>query len=170
MRLWHESLLHLLPNLQLLGQHRECCALRGLGWGRPHSTVNYVFDHPYEYLYVYHLKVLREMLNRGYEPHPTWYRMTYRGAKAPHIIYYSKENEESLRALVLDWVDFPDGYYKPNPDLSIVELAKPEVLVYPEHNDQYLRECLDNLSRKGIHLEVYHGKVEETSLREGLSG
>lgn len=164
MRLWHESLLPLLPNPQLLGQHRECCALRGLGWGRPHSTVNYVFDHPYEYLYVYHLKVLKEMLNRGYELHLAWYRMTYRGAKAPHIIYYSKENEESLRALALNWEDFPKGYYKPNPGFSIVKLAKPGVLVYPEHNDQYLRECLDNLSRKGIHLEVHHGKVEETSL------
>lgn len=94
------------------------------------------------------------MLNRGYEPHPAWYRMTHRGAEAPPIIYYSKENEESFRALVLDWVDFPEGYYKPTPDFSIVRLAKPEVLVYPEHNDQYLKECLDNLARKGIEISL----------------
>ena len=97
---------------------------------------------------------MKEMLNRGYEPHPAWYRMTHRGVEAPPIIYYSKENEESFRALVLDWADFPEGYYKPIPDFSIVKLAKPGVLVYPEHNDQYLRECLDNLARKGIYLEV----------------
>ena len=33
MRLWHEVLLPLLPRQQLLDQHRECCALRGRGWG-----------------------------------------------------------------------------------------------------------------------------------------
>ena len=29
MRLWHQDLLPLLPRAQLLGQHRECAALRG---------------------------------------------------------------------------------------------------------------------------------------------
>lgn len=29
MRLWHEALIKKLPRQQLLGQHRECCALRG---------------------------------------------------------------------------------------------------------------------------------------------
>ena len=45
MRLWHQSLIPQLPRAQLLGQHRECAALRGNGWGRPHATVNYVFTH-----------------------------------------------------------------------------------------------------------------------------
>ena len=153
MRLWHESLLPYLPRQQLLGQHRECCALRGLGWGRPHSTVNYVFDHPYEYLYVYHLKVMKEMLNRGYEPHPAWYSMTHRGAIAPSIIYYS--DEDMLEELWgPNWPSFPGGCYKPTPDFSIVRLAKPEVLVYPEHNGQYLKECLGNLARKGIEISL----------------
>ena len=39
MRLWHEALISQLPRPQLLGQHRECCALRGNGWGRKHATV-----------------------------------------------------------------------------------------------------------------------------------
>lgn len=34
MRLWHEALISQLPRPQLLGQHRECCALRGNGWGK----------------------------------------------------------------------------------------------------------------------------------------
>ena len=42
MRLWHEALIPQLPRPQLLGQHRECCALRGNGWGRKHATVDYV--------------------------------------------------------------------------------------------------------------------------------
>ena len=49
MRLWHETLISDLPRQQLLGQHRECCALRGKGWDRPHATVQYVFDYsPYK--------------------------------------------------------------------------------------------------------------------------
>lgn len=45
MRLWHESLIPYLPRQQLLGQHRECCDLRGKGWDKKHKTVNYVFEH-----------------------------------------------------------------------------------------------------------------------------
>ncbi|MGC8073848.1 pyrimidine dimer DNA glycosylase/endonuclease V, partial [Salmonella enterica] len=61
MRLWHELLIPKLPRQQLLGQHRECCALRGHGWNKKHATVNYVFQHsPYK-LYQYHMKVINEM-------------------------------------------------------------------------------------------------------------
>ena len=45
MRLWHQDLITKLSREHLLSQHRECCALRGGGWGRPHSTVNYVFQY-----------------------------------------------------------------------------------------------------------------------------
>ena len=49
MRLWHEDMLTELPRQQLLGQHRECCALRGFGWNKKHATVNYIFNYsPYE--------------------------------------------------------------------------------------------------------------------------
>ena len=53
MRLWHQSLLPKLPRQQLLGQHRELCALRGRGWGRRHSVVNYVFTYQPAYLVAY---------------------------------------------------------------------------------------------------------------------
>ena len=39
MRLWHEELIPYLSNQRLSNQHRECCALRGLGWGRKHKTI-----------------------------------------------------------------------------------------------------------------------------------
>ena len=46
MRLWHEKLIPILPDAQLLGQHRECAALRGNGWGKKHSTVDYIYLTP----------------------------------------------------------------------------------------------------------------------------
>lgn len=72
MRLWHEQLIPDLPRPQLLGQHRECCALRGLGWKKKHATVDYVFTHsPYK-LYQYHMLVIEEMQRRGYKNDPLW--------------------------------------------------------------------------------------------------
>lgn len=79
MRLWHESLIPLLPRQQLLGQHRECCALRGRGWGKKHSIVNYVFKHPPFKLYKYHIIVMDEMGRRGYNVEKKWFEITYRG-------------------------------------------------------------------------------------------
>lgn len=79
MRLWHVDLLPKLPRQQLLGQHRECCALRGAGWGKKHSVVNYVFDHPYSWLFHYHMEVMREMRRRGYKHEASWRARGYRG-------------------------------------------------------------------------------------------
>lgn len=85
MRLWHEDMIRVLPRQQLLGQHRECAALRGAGWGRKHATVQYVFNYsPYK-LYQYHLLVLKEMRKRSYQPDPKWFDPLYRGKKvAPY--------------------------------------------------------------------------------------
>lgn len=79
MRLWHKDLLPLLPRLRILGQHRECAALRGNGWGKAHSVVNYVFEHSYAWLYWYHLGVIDEMTRRGYKVEPKWRDCHYRG-------------------------------------------------------------------------------------------
>ena len=62
MRLWHEALISQLPRPQLLGQHRECCALRGNGWGKKHATVDYVFTHSPYRLYAYHRLIMEEWL------------------------------------------------------------------------------------------------------------
>ena len=61
MRLWHEELILKLPRQQLLGQHRECCALRGNGWGKKHATVDYVFEHKPFLLFKYHELIMQEM-------------------------------------------------------------------------------------------------------------
>lgn len=61
-----------LPRQQLLGQHRECCALRGNGWGKKHATVDYVFHYSPYRLFQYHQLVMDEMEKRGYSPAPEW--------------------------------------------------------------------------------------------------
>lgn len=118
MRLWHQSLIRLLPRQQLLGQHREVTALRGLGWGRKHTTVDYVFRYSPFKLYQFHLIVMEEMRRRHYHPDPAWLNSLYRGRNCP-----------------------------PYSALKAVEISSP---IYPEHNQAYLDECLNNLSGKGI--------------------
>ncbi len=91
MRLWHEELISSLPRNQLLGQHRECCALRGNGWGRKHETVNYVFNYSPYFLYKYHLLVMKEIEKRGYKVSKEWKDKDYRGKTA---IRYNDLKEE----------------------------------------------------------------------------
>ena len=82
MRLWHEEIIHLLPKNQLLGQHRECCALRGNGWNKKHRTVDYVFTYSPYNLFIYHSKIMDEMEKRGYTVSREWRDKNYRGQKA----------------------------------------------------------------------------------------
>lgn len=79
MRLWHQDLISKLPRQQLLGQHRECAALRGKGRGKKHSVVDYVFNYSPYRLYKYHMLVMNEMENRGYKPDNKWRDPLYRG-------------------------------------------------------------------------------------------
>ena len=131
MRLWHQALIKYLPRQQLLGQHRECCALRGKGWGRKHSVVNYVFEHDPELLVAYHFLVMNEMKVRGYHPDETWYNGDWRG---------STIREQS------HWCDF-EGC------AAIMKKVEDSgAMIYPEHNDEYLQECIENLKGKGIEI------------------
>ncbi|GAB6992194.1 TIGR02328 family protein [Paenibacillus pini] len=122
MRLWHEALIPKIPRPQLLGQHRECCALRGNGWGKRHATVNYVFEYSPMMLFRYHNLIMIEMKQRNYNVDELWGNPLYRGK------------------LCAAW-----------PEEILAELL--DVDVYPEHQEQYLQECLDNLSAKGIIIE-----------------
>ncbi|MCK8817140.1 TIGR02328 family protein [Natroniella sulfidigena] len=123
MRLWHQNLIDKLPRQQLLGQHRECCALRGKGWAKKHATVDYVFKYDASRLVAYHFKVMLEMKEREYKPAEEWFEESYRGKAV--------------------------GY-----DSSFCTLSPEEHLskkiIYPEHNKQYLKECLTNLFEKGV--------------------
>ena len=131
MRLWHQSLIQYLPRQQLLGQHRECCALRGKGWGKKHKIVDYVFIHNPAKLIAYHYLVMDEMKRRGYKPDTTWYCCDYRGS----ALGYTQPFE------------FCDGVL-----LSLY--TSNNEIIYDEHNDEYLQECLDNLRGKGIEINM----------------
>lgn len=127
MRLWHEALIPLLPRQQLLGLHRETCALRGKGWDRKHATVDYVFTHIPERLVAYHYRVMDEMERRGYKPDKIWRNINYRGKNLGAELNWCDE------ALFETW-----RYYKGN--------------IYEEHDKYYLEECKENLRRKGIEI------------------
>ena len=91
MRLWHEKIIQLLLKNQLLGQHRECCALRGNGWKKKHKTVDYVFSYSPYLLFRYHLLVLEEMEKRGYNVSEEWKDKNYRGKIAEKYMNLEEE-------------------------------------------------------------------------------
>lgn len=131
MRLWHQKLLPYLPRQQLLGQHRECCALRGNGWGKKHKIVDYVFTHNPAKLVAYHYLVMDEMKRRGYKPDTTWYYCNYRGSTL--------------------------GYTEPFvfcDDILLQLYTNSSDIIYDEHNDAYLQECIENLRGKGIEINM----------------
>ena len=127
MRLWHQSLISKLPRQQLLGQHREICALRGKGWSKKHSVVDYVFTHIPERLVAYHFLVMDEMEQRGYKPDKIWRNPNWRGK------ILGEDKNWCQEELVDIWY-----HYRGN--------------IYSEHNDFYLQECIDNLAGKGIEI------------------
>ncbi|MFW5985702.1 MAG: TIGR02328 family protein [Halanaerobiaceae bacterium] len=124
MRLWHQDLISCLPRQQLLGQHRECCALRGKGWNRRHSTVDYVFEYRLERLVAFHKKVMAEMKVRGYNVTEKWEDVQYRGKK----LGYDRSLDRTLSE----------------------EIVKDCTIIYPEHDSEYLQECQLNLLKKGV--------------------
>lgn len=68
---------------------------------------------------------MREMRCRGYKVDKLWYNPLYRGLKCEPYTY------EDLNYEIHD---------KDN--------------IYKEHDEEYLKECLDNLSVKGIELNI----------------
>ena len=63
MRLWHIDIIPYLPNSQLVAQWRELNSIYAKQDN--HILINYIYDYPLEYLYIYSLKVLDELENRN---------------------------------------------------------------------------------------------------------
>ena len=145
MRLWHQRLIHYLPNKQLLGQHRECCAMRGNGWGKKHSVVDYVFKYPYSWLFYYHYLVMSEMRNRGYSYDTYWAIENYRGTR---IKFVDPFNPFVLEDFTWNSANKFKWYWQFPKDINVCDTA----MIYPEHNDIYMIECLDILSNKNAEL------------------
>lgn len=87
MRLWHKDLISVLPDKQLVGQWRECCAIaRNIKVnGTPnHILVNRIMNYPMDHFYWYSEKVYIEMINRGYKCN--WTKFTKWIPTTVHII------------------------------------------------------------------------------------
>ena len=120
MRLYHWELIKYLPKNQLLNQHKECCGLRGKGWGKNQSTVNYVFKYNPAELADYHVLVIWECMNRKYKINKRWINYDFRGLQNR-----SWTDEELTRSERLGGK-------------------------YPEHTTEYLAECINLLKSRGV--------------------
>ena len=161
MRLWHEYLIPFLDNKRLIGQHRECCALRGKGWGRKHSVVNYVFEHHISYLIQYHLLIMDECRQRGFNIDNKWMHLNYRGKNMPEfssdvINNSSYWDNMNINALC--------GYNSLNTNEYINKC-----FIFPEHNSSYLMECVTNLKNKNAEL-INGASLDEIILKLQLMG
>lgn len=70
MRLWHKDLISYLPDQQLLGQWRECCAIAVniKNYGSPnHILVNRIMDYKLSHFYRYCQLIVGEMQKRGFK-------------------------------------------------------------------------------------------------------
>ena len=139
MRLWHQELIPYLDDHRLLVLHREVCALREGSCGQTHAMVNYVFKYEFSRLYEYHLLVLGEMMRRGFDPDGGWYDRLYRGKSCPKLTLYEAGSY----------------VYTPGAD---------NLFIYPEHDDRYLLECLNDLAANGAEL-VNGGSIAEMRIR-----
>lgn len=112
-----------MPRQQLLGQHREGCALRVKVWQKTNATVNYIFKYEPYLLHAYHLLIMNDMTNRGYNVSKEWYDKNYRGKVCPA---YTNLKEVSTKSPT-----------------------------YPEYNDDYYQEYIENLRQKGIFIIIF---------------
>ena len=74
---------------------------------------------------------MNEMEQRGYRPDPIWRQTNWRG----NMIGETKEVEWNCEPALTDY---------------LMTIEATGAIIYPEHNDAYLHECIDNLKSKGI--------------------
>ena len=126
MRLWHQFLIPFLPTQWLLGQHREIAALRGLGWKKPHRTINYVFHLSVERLVAYHFLILNEMKKRSIRYDERWEDCNYHGKRknqSHHIRLYKILG-------IIGWSNIH------------------EIPIYPQHTHTFLMRDLIDLTKR----------------------
>jgi len=85
MRIWHPSLLPILPQRKLCALHRDVCALRGKSWGCKGQSLQYLWVQGYTTLHTYHVKVMVEMKRRGWKPNSDWMSPFWRGSQLPKV-------------------------------------------------------------------------------------
>ena len=75
---------------------------------------------------------MKEMEKRGYHPDKVWYDWDYRG-----------------KTLGLE-----SGWIKDDDRIEAMKLINNHKIIYPEHNDAYLQECINILKSKGIKINL----------------
>ena len=139
MRLWNKDLIDVLPDMQLKGQWRECCAIASniAKYGTPnHILVNPIMEYPIDHFYTYSfIYVYREMLNRGFE---------VKG----HVLEELKDN----------LISYSNKMY--------FEVVPHNQLFDAWHSTRYLLQCMLNLQEKydrgGITFEEWFRIVNKT--------
>ena len=117
-RIWHKSLIPVLPREQLVAQWRECSAIAGaiLQNGTPnHLLVNKVLDYPMNHFVEYAIRIRQEMTKRGYR------------------------TMDSVMAKIASVQ--PGG-------MTCITFPAWETVYADWHNDRYLKQCYYNLQEK----------------------
>jgi uncharacterized protein (TIGR02328 family) len=118
--MWHKDLIPHLPDMHILAQWRELCAIiKDIAetGATHHVLINPVMEYPWEHFYCYGEMVARNLRKRGYD------------IKKSYATY--KENLEKAKQ-----------YF---PVMESVRKWSP----YPEwHNEKYLIQCYYNLEEK----------------------
>lgn len=92
---------------------------------------------------------MNEMKRRGYHPDEIWYNSNWRGTTLGEQPGWT--NPKAI-----------GSYFIRN------QINKDLITIYPEHNDEYLQECIDNLKSKGI--EIYSSLEENPEYNIYLLG
>jgi len=99
MRLWHYSLISVLPDKMLVSQWRECIAIKRQ-WEKgtlKHRLVNYVKDYDKKMFLAYIYRVIREMQNRN---------ISYKTELFTEL--YDFCSNEEITKLILDESNYPE--------------------------------------------------------------
>jgi len=94
MRLWHYKLIPILDDKRLIKQHCECCAFRK----NLYQKGNYPGcskDTDISEIVWYHLKILKEMDNRGFRYDKNWHIWLWRGKNMANFL--EVKNAESVK-------------------------------------------------------------------------
>lgn len=125
MRLWHKDLIPVLPQKQLCGQWRECCAIAHniSSKGYPnHILVNKIMYFSLDHFVTYSKIVFNEMTKRGYKAN------------------WSNFEKYMPRMRLFDRIEH--DHSKPYSDIPYYFLFQ------HWHNKKYLKQCYYNLEEK----------------------
>ena len=130
MRLWHKSLIKVLPRQQLIAQWRECCAIaKNMSKsGTPnHILVNRILDYPLEHFITYTELVINELLKRNYKVSNKSISAFYDNINKIYDNYFERTDKN---------IKFEDIFSDHDDILKIW------------HNKRYFIQCFHNLEEK----------------------